>query len=121
MRSGSEAEGPAVPSTLHRGLRKKTSPLQHANNFFAAGSKFVSRIEQVFGTHGISVMTRRIAEATHVERLNEPLNVSRERSVRLVRSLQQEPAKPAQTTDVDATGIQAPTPACPAGVRSQQS
>jgi hypothetical protein len=60
-------------------LRKKSGPLQHRNNFFSAGSQFMCRVEQIIGTHGVPVMTRRIAKAAHVEGLDKPLNVRRER------------------------------------------
>jgi hypothetical protein len=40
-------------------------------------------------------------------------NLSRERSIRFVRPLQQEPRRRSERWMLDATGIQAPTPACP--------
>jgi hypothetical protein len=68
-------------------LRKESGPLQHADNFFPAGAQFVPRIEQVVGTHGISITTGRIAKAPHVERFYESLNVCCERSIRFERPL----------------------------------
>ncbi len=64
----SAVEGPAV----HSSLSEKAGPIQHGNNLLPAGSQFGSRMQQVFGAHGIPVVTRGIAEPTQIKGLDQP-------------------------------------------------
>ncbi len=74
-------------------LSEKAGSIQHGHDLLPAGSQLGCRMEQIFGAHGIRVVTRGVSEATHIEGCNEPHNLLCEcpRVGKRVRSLKQEP------------------------------